>query len=250
MDSRYSLLALGKKAVRTPSPGKRRGTGSSIVNCVPRPASLCTLIRPPWASMIFRVVGSPRPEPPLLGGKKGVEDVSCVSASMPQPVSIRSRATPSGRAVGANDQLPAVGHRLLGVEHQVQQCAVKALAVQEHGRQIAGQVIDDLDPPFLGLGAEEVQHLRDLHVQIARFESQPPHLGEIEEFVQQILQPLALALDQVDLPHRPPIAGGFALAKSSARSSMFSRMVESGFLISWARPPASRAISVYWSTSF
>ena len=33
-----------------------------MVNCVPRPTSLCKVMCPPWASMIFRVVGSPRPE--------------------------------------------------------------------------------------------------------------------------------------------------------------------------------------------
>ena len=46
--------------------GKRAGTGSLMENCVPRPGSLCSVIRPPWASMILRAVGSPRPEPPLL----------------------------------------------------------------------------------------------------------------------------------------------------------------------------------------
>ena len=34
---RSRLLRPGKNAVRTPSPGSRFGTGSEIVNCVPRP---------------------------------------------------------------------------------------------------------------------------------------------------------------------------------------------------------------------
>ena len=44
----------------------RFGVGNSSVNFVPRPSSLCTSIKPPWASMIFRVVGRPRPEPPFF----------------------------------------------------------------------------------------------------------------------------------------------------------------------------------------
>ena len=99
--------------------------------------------------MIFRVVGSPRPEPPPLGGKEGVEDVRLrlvvhAAAGVDQ---VQGHAV--GRAVGADDQLPALGHRLLGVEHQVQQRPVKALAVQEHRGQVAGQIIDDLDAGLL-----------------------------------------------------------------------------------------------------
>ena len=61
---------------------------------------------------------------------------------------------------------------------------------------------------FGGLGAEEVEHLPDLLVQIARLELQPPDLGEVEKVVQQILQPLALALDKLDLRQRPAVARG------------------------------------------
>src|SRR5262249_34173242 len=42
------------------------GVGNSSVNCVPTPTSLCTSIRPPWASIMRRAVGSPSPLPPLL----------------------------------------------------------------------------------------------------------------------------------------------------------------------------------------
>lgn len=41
----------------------RMGVGNSRLNLVPRPTSLCTLILPPWASTILRVVGKPSPEP-------------------------------------------------------------------------------------------------------------------------------------------------------------------------------------------
>jgi hypothetical protein len=66
---------------------------------------------------------------------------------------------------------------------------VETLAVQGHGGQIAGKIVDDLDPPLLGLGADEVQDLGNLHVQVARFEFQPPHLGKIQELIgQQLLR--------------------------------------------------------------
>ena len=78
-----------------PSAGRRASTGSLMVTCVPRPGSLCSVIWPLWPSMIFRVVGRPRPEPPRLVEKKVSNIFACVASSMPQPVSIRSRATPS-----------------------------------------------------------------------------------------------------------------------------------------------------------
>ena len=78
---------------------------------------------------------------------------------MPQPVSIRSRAHAVARR-GADDQLPAVGHRLLGVEHQVQQRPVKRLAIQHHAGQIRIEIAHDLDVRVLGLGLEEIEHAR------------------------------------------------------------------------------------------
>ncbi len=48
------------------SVGKRGGAGNQIANFVPRPGALSMSIEPPWASIIFRAVGSPRPEPPCF----------------------------------------------------------------------------------------------------------------------------------------------------------------------------------------
>ena len=102
--------------------------------------------------MIFRAVGSPKPVPPRLRGKKGVENVlpgrrvhAAAGVDQVQRHAVR-------RAVGPHDQLPAVGHRLLGVEHQIQHRAMKTLAIQQHGGQVGGQVIDHLDAGLLALG--------------------------------------------------------------------------------------------------
>ena len=51
---------------RASAVGSRGGAGSQIVTFVPRPGVLSMSIEPPWASTIFRAVGSPRPEPPCL----------------------------------------------------------------------------------------------------------------------------------------------------------------------------------------
>ena len=79
------------------SAGNRAGMGSLIVICVPRPTSLWRLIRPPWPSMIFRVGGQPQARAAALHREEGVENLRSASRRpCRQPVSIRSKATPSG----------------------------------------------------------------------------------------------------------------------------------------------------------
>jgi hypothetical protein len=51
--------------------GDGEGTGKRSVNLVPRPTSLWTSMVPPWAMIILRVVGRPRPVPPERVEKKG-----------------------------------------------------------------------------------------------------------------------------------------------------------------------------------
>ena len=153
--------------------------------------------------MIFCVVGRPRPEPPGLVEKNASNICDAVRSSMPQPVSIRCIATRVALRRGAHDQLPAVGHRLLGVEDQVQQRLPKRLAVEHHARQLGIEIAHDLDARLLGLGREELEHVVDLVVQVRRLQMQPPHLGEVEKIVEQRLQPLALAADDLDLASAP-----------------------------------------------
>ena len=49
-------------------PGQASATGRVKVNCVPRPTSLSTSIRPPWASTNCLAMASPRPVPPVARG--------------------------------------------------------------------------------------------------------------------------------------------------------------------------------------
>ena len=60
--------SMSHSAARGPAPagGSRGGAGSQIVTFVPRPGALSMSIVPPWASTIFREVGSPRPLPPCF----------------------------------------------------------------------------------------------------------------------------------------------------------------------------------------
>ena len=104
--------------------------------------------------MIFCVVGRPRPEPPGLVEKNASNICDAVRSSMPQPVSIRWSATVSPCADGAHDELPAVGHRLLGVEDQVQQRPAERLAVEHHARQVGIEIANDLDAAASASGAK------------------------------------------------------------------------------------------------
>ena len=57
---------------------------------------------------------------------------------------------------------------------------LKSLAVQEHARQVAGEISDDFDLAFPGLGAEEVQDGEPPRSGRS-VEFQPPHPGEIRK---------------------------------------------------------------------
>src|SRR6185437_9621516 len=65
----------------------------------------------------------------------------------------------------------------------------------------------------LHLRARKLQYATNLFVQIARFESQVPHLGKVEKVVQEILQTLAFALHDFDLAQGPPVARRFRIAE-------------------------------------
>ena len=231
----------GGRPVAAGTAVSRAGTGSSMVNWVPLPSSLCTEIRPPWASMILRVVGRPKPEPPCLVEKKASKIRSWVFSSIPQPVSIRSSATPVAVCVVRRTSWPPSRHGLLGIEHQIDQGSLKRFAIQHHAGQIGIEVADHLDARSIGLGIEKIDQPQDQFVQIARLQPQRAELGEIREN-----RPGAFCSRRHSRSTTPILAsarrsrGVSAPAKSSANSSMFSRMVDSGFLISWASAAGQR----------
>ncbi len=230
-----------------PSPGSRVSVGSLIVNCVPRPGSLWTMICSAVGLDDLPRRGQSQAGAAGLGGEEGVEDLGQrllvhAAAGVDQ---VQRHAV--GGVVGADDELPAVGHRLLGVEHQVQ--AAPRGTPRGPTAPWADRRRDNRSPrsalpgPWAGRSPAPA---RTCIVQVGRLELQPLDLGEVEEVVQQVLQPLALPLHHLHLRQRPAVAGRFGSARSPRpASSMFSRIVDSGFLISWASPPASRAISVY-----
>ena len=73
--NRLPLATPGKNAVRTPSPGSRRGTGRAIVNCVPRPTSLCTADPPAVGLDDLPRRRQPQAGTAFLRGIEGVEGV-------------------------------------------------------------------------------------------------------------------------------------------------------------------------------
>ena len=102
-------------------------------------------MRPPWASMIWRAVGRPRPVPPLLVRVEGVEHLHRgplvhAAAGVDQ---VEGDAVP--RDARAGDELAAVGHRFQGVLHQVDERRLQRLGVEQDARQVGIEIADDLD---------------------------------------------------------------------------------------------------------
>ena len=95
---------------------RRRGPGRSSASS-PGPGPC----RPAWSC---GTGGTPSPAAP---------------ASMPLPVSITSRHTRVPFAARLEGQLAALGHRLLGVQHQVQEGLLEQFAVEQDGRQAGGR---------------------------------------------------------------------------------------------------------------
>ena len=89
-------------------------------------------------------------------------------------------------------QRPALRHRVLGVEHQVQEHLLEHLLVQQHRRQVGGRIPVDLDPLRPGGRPQEVQHPGDDLAQVGRLAVQVRHAGEAQEVVGQVHQPPAL----------------------------------------------------------
>ena len=105
----------------------------------------------------------------------------------------------------------------------------------------------DHDPLRRRLRLAEVAEVVDDRVEVGRLEFQVLDPGEPEEVLEDGLQALRLAADPVDLLRMRRSRGVSGSWKSSASRSRFRHIVESGLRISWARPPASWAISAYCS---
>ena len=67
------------------------------MNLLPRPGSLCTAMRPPWARTTLWQIDSPSPEPSPAARvvKKGSKSRSRCSGAIPRPVSQISTRTSS-----------------------------------------------------------------------------------------------------------------------------------------------------------
>ena len=130
----------------------------------------------------------------------GRNSLGSCSGGMPLPVSITSRQTPFAVALAPMQrQLAAVGHGLLGVEHQVEQALLEQVAVEVHRRQVGGgnHLISMLF--CRGGGREEVDQSRR-RPRRAAVGSVVEFLdaGEAEEVVGEIDELLALAVEPRD----------------------------------------------------
>ncbi len=183
-----------------------------MVNFVPRPGSLCTSIVPPCAAMIFRVVARPSPLPLVFVVWNGRNIFGSCSGAMPSPVSITSR-TDQSFAVAPADQREraAVGHRLFGVQHQVQKALLEQVAVEVHRRQVGGREPLDLDVVLPRGRGQEVDHPRDDGVERRRLGGEVVDAGEAEKVGREIDEFLAFAGEPRDAVEGAALARGLGV---------------------------------------
>ncbi len=218
-----SLLALeetdGDLRVREPGPraaespegplrstGPPSHTGSRTLNCEPLPSSLCTSIAPPCASMIFRVVGKPRPLPPGASREERVEDPRPNLLGHPHPGVDHVEPDPRPLPPGRQNQLAPAGHRVLGVQDQVQERLLEQVAIELDQGQVAGKRGADHDPLGCRVRLVEISQLVDDRVQVGRLELQLLHPGEPQEALENAMQPVDFGPKPLEPLQHSPVA--------------------------------------------
>ena len=141
---------------------RRPGTGTRAPRRCPPPARLATVMKPPWASTILRVIGSPRPVPsPIFfvvqNGSNSRPRSACRDAGARVLDGDDDEAQAARRRQPRrHPQGPAGRHRVDRVRHQVVHRPAHVTGVDEHclpGRQYR------LDPD-LALGAALPERLQ------------------------------------------------------------------------------------------
>ena len=216
-----------------PAAAARSRPAAGRVNCEPLPGSLCTWIVPPCASMILRVVGSPRPLPAGSRREEGVEDPGADLLGHPHAGVDHVEHDPRPVAPGRQDQLAAGGHGVFGVQDQVQEGLLEQVAIDADQRQVgARSECGSRSPWSPRVRLVEVAELVDDRVQVGRLELQVLHPGEPEEVLEDAVQPMDLVLQPLDPLQHAAVARGLGLLKVLGSRSRFSESVESGLRIS------------------
>ena len=118
---------------------------------------------------------------------------------MPQPVSATTTVTPSVPERRGERQRPAHGHRLAGVERQVEQHLLQLVLVARQGGQLAPEVLDDGDLAELLLTAHQQHGLPDdlVEVELGALDRRLPR--EVEQPADNLAHPRRLPQDRVEV---------------------------------------------------
>ena len=132
---------------------------------------------------------------------------------MPQPVSIRSSATPVAVVLVRTTSWPPSGMACWALSTRL----ISAPWNDSRSSTTLGksriEIAQQLDVRLLGLGREEVEHAVDLLVQVRGLEADGADLGEVQKIVEQVLQPLAFLLHDGDLGRGAAVARRLGLGE-------------------------------------
>src|SRR5262249_18500936 len=121
---------------------------------------------------------------------------------------------------GLNGELAAIGHRLLGIEDDVQERLFEQLSVEANGREIRREIALDIDMALPGRGGKEVNQLFDHFAQGAGLGVEILHAGKAKKIVGNIDQVVAFGLQSLN-----PLQGP-ALALRLRRLQVFRKKLE------------------------
>src|ERR1044071_7856221 len=143
----------------------------------------------PAAVVAHDVLRDPEPEPRPLRARReeGLEDARevCLRNAAPRVADLHRDGRLQGLLVdgGAHRDAPALLHRLLRVEHQIEEDLLELVGARAHLREAGVEVADDLDARLLHLLLDEDERLLDELVRLdpldlARAAREPEHLPD------------------------------------------------------------------------
>ena len=109
--------------------------GSRIENFDPLPGTLWTSMEPPWASMIFRVVGKTEAAAAGAGRVERIEDMGADLLGHARSRVDHVEHDPAAVPTARHDQLAPLGHGVLGVEHQVEHGLLEQVGIESQAWQ-------------------------------------------------------------------------------------------------------------------
>ena len=221
-----------------------------MVNCEPLPGSLWTRIVAAVGLDDLAGGGQPQAAAAGPGREEGVEDPGADLLGHPHAVSVTSRTTQApSRRVGRISSPPS------GIACSALRIRFKSACLNRSTSSRArGQVVGVVGPDRRSLGSSPAAR-RSRAARRRRRSGRParaggPGPGRTGGSLRGCPGAAGLSRRSRSIFWRTRRSRGVSgFWKSSASRSRFRLIVESGLRISWARPPASWAISAYWARS-